>query len=707
MRPLFLSIGSCVALLFVLGSPSVAVAQQTQRFALILGSNEGGKGRDTLRYALKDADAMASVLRELGGVSASRIRQLKDPTVEGLRGEMARMKGRIGRSEAARKELIVYYSGHSDESGLRLFEGVYPYRELKKNLREMGADVHVVILDSCASGHLTRKKGGRKVPPFLHDQGTVVRGHAFLTSSSESEAAQESDRLKGSFFTHYLVSGLKGAADTTGDRQVSLNEVYQFAFQETRARTVNTLGGVQHPAYDIELSGHGDLVLTDYSAGAALIQVDRALAGHLLIQNTRTQAIVELTKVAGRPVELGLEPGVYRVRLELGQERKTAEIKLFQGRSVRLDRTMFAQAPEALLATRKGQTVSPIPASQVIPLGIDVLPYVGVSSGWPDATRRLSLNVLGGRSGGILGLEMGGGLNLTGGSVRGLQMVGGVNLVDHDLRGVQMAGLMNLVQGRAQGLQVAGGLNYAAKGVRGLQSALINAQGGALQGLQLAGVNLSFGSQPDRGAQIGALNIQTGPTEGLLQMGGVNVATTHVDGLMFGALNIAPSATASLGAVNVFWEGESAVQTWADSAALLQTGFKHGSGLTYNIYHVGLQPLASDESELPQFQAGIKTGIQRDLAENWRAYGDLGYALGWSRWSDFKDQHATAELRTGGTYALWPWLGVTGGVGAQLRIEEGRRFSLPSWVPAGRFSEEGDATQVFLLPMAYVGVEVF
>jgi uncharacterized caspase-like protein len=60
-----------------------------------------------------------------------------------------------------------------------------------------------------------------------------MRGYAFLTSSSPDEVAQESDHIGASFFTHYLVSGLRGAADVTGEGKVTLNEAYQFAFNET------------------------------------------------------------------------------------------------------------------------------------------------------------------------------------------------------------------------------------------------------------------------------------------------------------------------------------------------------------------------------------------------------------------------------------------------------------------------------------------
>ena len=55
-------------------------------------------------------------------------------------------------------------------------------------------------------------------PPFLVDESADMRGHAFLTSSAETEAAQESDRIQASYFTHFLVSGFRGAADQPGSR---------------------------------------------------------------------------------------------------------------------------------------------------------------------------------------------------------------------------------------------------------------------------------------------------------------------------------------------------------------------------------------------------------------------------------------------------------------------------------------------------------
>jgi uncharacterized caspase-like protein len=109
--------------------------------------------------------------------------------------------------------VIVYYSGHADEKGLLLGDDRYSYRSLRDRLDQIPGDVRIAVLDACSSGAFTRMKSGQSRPAFLVDESSDMRGHAFLTSSSDSEAAQESDRIRASYFTHYLLSGFRGAAD--------------------------------------------------------------------------------------------------------------------------------------------------------------------------------------------------------------------------------------------------------------------------------------------------------------------------------------------------------------------------------------------------------------------------------------------------------------------------------------------------------------
>ena len=168
-----------------------------------------------------------------------------------------------------------------------------------------------------------------------------MRGHAFLTSSAATEAAQESDRIRASYFTHYLVSGFRGAADLSGDGRVTLNEAYQFAFNETLRRTVDTKGGAQHPSYDINLSGTGDVVMTDVRQTGATLVLGEDLDGRFFIRNAAQELVVELYKPRGRTVELGVEPGAYEVRIEQTKGSLLAKTQIADGGRVVLEPRQF------------------------------------------------------------------------------------------------------------------------------------------------------------------------------------------------------------------------------------------------------------------------------------------------------------------------------------------------------------------------------
>lgn len=345
-------------------APQASAAGRVTRFVLAAGTNEGGGDRATLRYAVADAERFARVLIDLGGVPPSNAVVLRDASLRDFLQAIDQLNARVAEArrasaaEGGRVEALIYYSGHADEKGLLLGDDRYSYRTLRDRLDQVAADVRIAVLDACASGAFTRRKGGRARAPFLVDASSSMRGYAFLTSNTDTEAAQESDRIKASYFTHYLVSGLRGAADASGDGKVTLNEAYQFAFGETVGRTVQTRGGAQHPSYDIDLTGSGDVVITDVRQTTATLVLGADLEGRLFVLNASQQLVVELFKPRGRRVELGVEPGTYEVRIERDATALLTRAVVADGASVALDLPQFRSAPVEV-TRRRGPDLPP------------------------------------------------------------------------------------------------------------------------------------------------------------------------------------------------------------------------------------------------------------------------------------------------------------------------------------------------------------
>lgn len=333
-RVLALMMGLCVLIV-----QDLFAVDGVRRWVLAVGANDGGAKRETLQYGVSDAQNFVQVMETMGGVEAGVL--LSDPRIDDLEEALHALHNRVASAEAARREVIIYYSGHADENGLRLGESLFSYARLRDAMDRMEAEVHIAILDACASGAITRLKGGRRQKAFMVDTSSDMRGYAFLTSSSADEAAQESDAIGASFFSHYLVSGLRGAADVTGDGRVTLNEAYHFAFQNTLEGTERTRGGAQHPAYDIKMTGTGDVVMTDVRQTSAGLILAEALQGRFFVRNANRQLIAEFFKPAGRRVELGLEPGKYRVHMAREIQSATATVELAMGQRAILDEGHF------------------------------------------------------------------------------------------------------------------------------------------------------------------------------------------------------------------------------------------------------------------------------------------------------------------------------------------------------------------------------
>lgn len=584
-------------------------ASGVERYAIFIGSNNGGKEHQRLLYAGTDAIAFKKTMSEIGGIPQTNGILLLDPTRSDLDDAMESVSSMIkaNKHKSKRSEFLFYYSGHSDESALLLGKSSYSYSELKAAITNVPSDVHVVILDSCYSGNFIRTKGGQKQKPFLVDDSAVVKGHAYLSSSSSQEFSQESDEIGSSFFTNAMLTGLRGAADSSGDKKVTLNELYSYAFSETLSKTENSTVGPQHPNYNITLVGSGDLVLSDISNSDSIVMLTPDLKGRLILRDKNGKLVSEINKLNDNPLYLALEKGEYGATLIGKGATLQGSFQLNSGKIYELSPNSLMPVAAAFHRLRgenpadkksKDDEESSL-ADDIIGFHLDLSEeevYVPVefslinnelSRGYnkrvvtsfslgllhskvykangamlafglneADYMRGLQFSYFANRAAYVEGLQYTSIFNQAE-NLKGVQASGIFNVTKdmmglqaagifdsaHDVEGLQAAGIFN-VSHDLTGMQAAGIFNVAKK-TRGFQAAGILNKADDYEGFQLAGIANYAGNF--RGCQLsGVVNIAKDSPDGLVQIGVVNIAGEY-NGVQLGLLNISKNGILEFG----------------------------------------------------------------------------------------------------------------------------------------------------------------
>lgn len=358
-RGLSVLASGCMALGVVLGVATAGpchAAAGPRRVAVLVGNNQGGRAHPALRYAEDDVARVARVLSELGGFADADVHVLTGRPLVAVRAVLADVRRLIAttRAQGNRTVVLFYFSGHSDGDALELGNDLWAFSDLRTALKDLAPDIRIVIVDSCQSGALLAVKGGTPGPAFdiRFTDDLATSGEAVLTSSAAHERALESREIHASFFSHHFVSGLRGAADSSGDGRVTLGEAYRYAFVNTLLATSNTLSGPQHPAYDFRLSGQGELVLTEVVAHGAILSLPRGFDRILIADERRRFLLAELTTSSSN--RIALPAGRYAVQARLADASYETVVTLAEGEQRNLGSQDLRPAARATSAIKGG-----------------------------------------------------------------------------------------------------------------------------------------------------------------------------------------------------------------------------------------------------------------------------------------------------------------------------------------------------------------
>ncbi len=266
-------------------------------------------------------------------------------------------------------------------------------------------------------------------------------------------------------------------------------------------------------------------------------------------------------------------------------------------------------------------------------------------------TYHLSLNLLGGYTGGINGLEAGSIFNLNKGKVRGTQLAGLFNATGGNVTGLQAAGFINKVYGSTKGVQSAGFMNINSDSLKGIQlSGFMNINGGAFQGLQAAGI-INIEGKSLNGAQYagfmninddslngiqaaGFLNIQGGKLSGVQLAGFCNLATHNSDVQAAGFVNVVDTSEVQLaGFINISRKVNTQIAGFinlADTANGFQAAGFINLAKAFNGVHIGVINIADTCKGLPiGVLSIIKKGLhQIEVSTNEVTYVNLAFRGG-------------------------------------------------------------------------------
>lgn len=318
-------------------SPAAAVAIP-RSYALIIGI-AGYKNlaeKDQLQFSERDAESVYSILisPEGGNFRAENVHRLigARATLAGLRKELEEWLPSVAGSE---DRVLIYFAGHGFVYGAKAY--LAPYDIDPKNISGTGypmdalgsvigskikARWKVLLTDACHSGAITPEGDRAAVSRSLLD---LNRSLFSLTASRDRERSFESPEFGGGHgvFTYYVVKGLEGSADQSGDGIVTADELAEYVHRNVREAT----NANQNPTSE-RGSFDPNMLLAYIPNGARPGTPPPPLDGGLIIEvNMDGVEVFVDGKSAGvvnkaAPLRLpGLRPGVHTVKgIHLGYE---------------------------------------------------------------------------------------------------------------------------------------------------------------------------------------------------------------------------------------------------------------------------------------------------------------------------------------------------------------------------------------------------
>src|SRR5258708_4385482 len=289
-----------------------------------------------LEFSERDADAIYSILisPEGGNFRAENVHQLTgaQATLASVKREMETWLPSVAKAE---DRGVIYFAGHGFISGGHGY--LAPYDLDPNNIPGTGypmdtlgqvagsrikAKWKVLLTDACHSGVITPDAEAQALNQSLLD---LSRSMFSLTASRDRERSFESKEWGAGhgIFTYYVVKGLEGEADESGDGIVTADELSNYVRRNVREATK----GQQNPTSD-RGSFDPNMLLSYLPAGLRAAHAPPPVDGTLIFESNMdgVEVFVDGTSrgIVGKGATLrlpGMRPGSHTIQgVKMGYE---------------------------------------------------------------------------------------------------------------------------------------------------------------------------------------------------------------------------------------------------------------------------------------------------------------------------------------------------------------------------------------------------
>ncbi len=241
--------------------PETKETNELKVWALVVGVSSYDH-MPVLKYTDDDAYRMYAFLKspEGGAIDDTHIKVLIDEEAsrESIITNMKNLFAKAGPNDL----VMMYFSGHGlkgaflpiDYDG---YNNKLDHEEINTIFKQSPAKYKLCIADACHSGSLFAMRDAsakNALATYYETLGQAKSGTALIMSSKSEETSLESSGLRQGVFSHFLIRGLKGEADSDENSVINVQELFDFVNKNVQDYTGRRQSPVIQGDYDPKMT---------------------------------------------------------------------------------------------------------------------------------------------------------------------------------------------------------------------------------------------------------------------------------------------------------------------------------------------------------------------------------------------------------------------------------------------------------------------